>query len=350
MKAAVFRGPGKLAVEEIDYPKLPDDGLILKVDACGICGSDLRTLRHGLRFERKWQVLGHEVAGTVTEVGSKVSDFHLGDQVAVAADVHCHACYYCYHGLYNLCDHLQLIGTHFAGGMAEYMVLPADILVRGVVHQIPPQMSAIHATLAEPASSVLNSQRVAGIGLGDVVVVIGAGPMGCLHAEIAMARGAQTIVIDISQDRLNLARRFGANCYINSSQNDPVSEVRAMTHDLGADVVIVACPSAEAQAQAVQMTRKRGQVILFGGLPVEEPMTRLDANLIHYQEISVVGAFSYHPSQHRVALDLIATGKIQASAHITHTFSLREIARAVEVATEGSALKVVILPHGESPC
>jgi len=345
MKAAIFRSSGKLSVEEIDYPKLPDDGLIIKVDACGICGSDLRTLRYGFRFNIDWQILGHEIAGTVFEVGSKVTNFCPGDRIAIAADVHCHNCYYCLRGLYNMCSNLQLIGTHFAGGFAEYMLLTKEILSRGVIHSIPSNVSSIHAALAEPASSVLNTQKNSCIGLSDIVLIIGAGPMGCLHAEIANIRGAFTIIADISKVRLNLARRFNLNHYINSSQSDLISEVMTITNGLGADVVIVACPSAEAQAQAIQITRKQGRVILFGGLPKDDPITHLNANLIHYGEIMVVGAFSYHPSQHKVALDLISTGKIKAAYHITNTYPLSNIEEAMMVAMEGSSLKVVILPQ-----
>ena len=253
MRAAVFRGPGRLAVEEIPYPELPADGLILRVEACGICGSDLRTLQHGMRFDREWQVLGHEVAGVVAEVGAGVSDYRAGERLAVAADVHCGRCYYCRRALYNLCEDWRLIGAHYPGGMAEYMALPADILRRGIVHRVPEGLSSAHAALAEPAASVLASQHEAGVEPGEVVVVIGAGPMGCLHVQVARARGARAILADVQAARLEMARSLGPWRLVDSSSANLVAEVRALTDGRGADVAIVACAARTAQAQAVEL-------------------------------------------------------------------------------------------------
>lgn len=335
-----------MAVEEVPYPALAADGLILKVEACGICGSDLRTLQHGLRFAREWQILGHEVAGVVAEVGSEVHDYQVGERLAVAADVHCGYCDYCRRALYNLCDDWQVIGAHYAGGMAEYMALPADILRRGIVHRIPAGLSSIHAALAEPASSVLAALHEVGVEVGEVVAIIGNGPMGCLLVQAAQARGARAILIGRRAERLAAAAGLGAWHLIDSSQVDPVAEVRALTEGRGADVAIVACASKEAQAQAVGMVRKRGRVVLFGGLPKDDPMTALDSNAIHYGELRVLGAFSYHPSYHRLALDLIAQGRIEAAKIITSTYPLARIGEALVAARSASELKVVIIPGG----
>ena len=220
MQAAVFRGPGKLAVEELPYPELPPDGLILKVEAVGICGSDLRAYEHGLRFEREWQVLGHEIAGVVAEVGRDVPDYQVGERLALAADVHCHHCYYCRRALYNLCENWQVIGAHFAGGMSEYMQVPEPILRRGMVHRMPEGLSFVAATVAEPASSVLASQHDIGVDLNETVVVIGDGPVGALHVLVARARGARAILIGRRPERLRLAERLGAWQLLDSSQGD----------------------------------------------------------------------------------------------------------------------------------
>jgi L-iditol 2-dehydrogenase len=342
MKAAVFRGPGRLALEDVPDPALPAEGLILHVEACGICGSDLRALAHGLRFAREWQILGHEVAGVVAQVGKDVPDYQVGERLAVAADIHCHRCYYCRRALYNLCEDWQLIGAHYAGGMAEYMALPEDILRRGIVHRIAEGLPSVHAALAEPAASVLASQHDAGVELGEVVLIIGNGPMGCLHVQVARARGAKAVLVGRRAERLRAAEGLGAWQLIDASQRDLAAEVRALTEGRGADVAIVACASREAQSEAVQLVRKRGRVILFGGLPKEDPIAHLDANRIHYDELRIMGSFSYHPSFHQLALEMIARGQIEAQKLITSTFPLSRVVEAFAAAREATQLKVVI--------
>ena len=342
MKAAIFRGPGKLAVEEIPYPELPPDGLILKVEACGICGSDLRAYEHGLRFPREWQILGHEIAGVVAEVGRDVPDYKPGERLAIAADVHCHKCYYCRRALYNLCEDWKVIGAHFAGGMAEYMQVPQAILRRGIVHHMPEGLSSVAATVAEPASSVLACQHEINVDLNETVVVIGDGPVGCLHVQVAQARGARAILIGRRPERLKLAEKIGAWQLINAQGTDTVAAVRELTDGRGADVAIVACASKQAQADAVYMVRKRGRVVLFGGLPKSDPITQLDSNRIHYDELHVYGAFSYHPLYHKMALDLIARGQVAAHKIVTATYPLERAVEAFAAALSRSELKVVL--------
>lgn len=343
MKAAVFRGPGRIAVEEMPSPELTPDSAILKVEACGICGSDLRTYSSGMRIDRPWQILGHEVAGTVIAVGANVTGLRVGQPLAIAADVSCGECWYCKRALFNLCDRHQILGTHFAGGLAEQLWLSPEILARGIYHPIPTGVSFVAAAMAEPASSVIASQEQAAIQLGDTVAIIGAGPIGCLHVEVARARGARTIMVERNAPRLAFAREMGAEHAIDASQEDPVALARELTGGLGVDVAIVAAPSAQAQEQAVRMVRKRGTVVLFGGLPKSDPMTHLDGNIIHYGELRVIGAFSYHPSHHAKALDYIGRGLIRAERYITR-FSLPQVVEAFTAAKSGSAIKVIITP------
>lgn len=345
MKAAVFRGPRDLNVEEIPYPELPSDGVILKVEACGICGSDLRTYEHGMRVDKAWQVLGHEIAGVVAEVGENVSDYEVGNRLAIAADVHCHECYYCRRALYNLCEDWKLLGAHYPGGLAEYMQLPKAILRRGIVHRTPDRLSSVAASLAEPASSVLASQYNIGVEVGETVVIFGAGPIGCLHIEVAKARGARPIVIELVPERLAFAEALGVEEAILVEDQDVVADVRSLTDGLGPDVAIIAAPAKVAQAQAVEMVRKRGRVVLFGGLPKVDPITHLDSNIIHYNELTIFGAFSYHPRFHQLALEMLARAHIRADRIITGTYPLAHLLDAFEAAKSGTEVKAVITPH-----
>lgn len=347
MKAVVYRGPGQIACEEVPDPQLLPDGLILKVTACGICGGDLRAYKHGLRADKAWQILGHEIAGVVAEVGHEVSDYRPGERLAVAADVSCHRCYYCQHALYNLCENWKLVGLDYAGGMADYMLLSESILRRGIVHRTPSNLSDIHATLAEPMSSVLWAQQTLNIQPGEVVVVLGDGPIGALHIQVARLRGAKPIMVGVTGGRLDmfLQRDLGTWHVFNNETQDVISEVQRLTNGRGADVAIVAAPVKSVQVQALKIVRKRGRIGLFGGLPKNDSIVSLDANQIHYNEISLVGNFSYHPYMHAIALDLLSRGKIEAEKIITATYPLERVVEAFSAAMNSTELKVVLVPN-----
>ena len=349
MKAVVFRGPGQIACEEVPYPGLPADGLILKVLACGICGGDLRAYKHGLRADREWQILGHEISGVVAQVGRDVDDYRVGERLAVAADVSCHTCYYCKRAYFNLCEDWKLIGLDFPGGMAEYMQLPEAILRRGIVHRIPATLSDRRSALAEPSSSVIWAQKNLDVQPGEVVAILGDGPIGALHVQVARLRGAKPILIGVTGPRLEKFKTnpaLGAWHVLDNLTQDVVAEVQALTSGRGADVAIVANPFKETQAQAVNMVRKRGRVGVFGGLPKNDPITHLDSNRIHYDELQIMGNFSYHPDIHADALDLLDRGLINADQIITAVYPLDNAQAAFEDAMQGTALKVVLAPHG----
>jgi L-iditol 2-dehydrogenase len=344
MKAAFLIAPKKYVVREIQNPWMPPDGLVLRVEACGVCGSDLRRWREGPPAGMDGIISGHEISGVVAEVGDQVKRYKVGQRLAVAPDVHCGCCDFCENGQYNLCDNLHLIGITpgYPGGFAEKIILSGEILRNGIVHGMPEGMSFLEGALAEPASSVLASHDRACTDLGKVVVVMGGGPIGCLHITIARARGASVILSEPNPDRREMAKAFLPDLILDPSGEDVVTKVKAFTSGRGADIVICANPVAETQTQAVEIVRKGGKVVLFGGLPKNNPMTYLDGNLIHYGEIEVVGSFSYHPTFHAHALDVIRRGLIPSEKLITHRYSLDEINEAFRTAASGKALKVVI--------
>jgi L-iditol 2-dehydrogenase len=346
MKAAILTGPRTFEVREVPTPSAPADGLVLKVEACGVCGSDLRRWREGPPAGVTDMIPGHEVSGVVVEVGPQVQGYAVGDRLAIAPDIHCGHCWYCRRGQYNLCDSIRLLGITpgYPGGFAERMVLSGEVLRNGIVHPVPPDLSDEFAAMAEPCSSVLASHAKAQTGIDDRVVIIGAGPIGCLHVAVAKARGAATCIIDVSAQRLEMSQRFEPDLSLDGNAPDLVQQVRNWTGGLGADVVICANPVASTQTQAIQMARKGGRVVLFGGLPKANPMTSLDGNLIHYGEIEVVGAFSYHPTAHSSALDLFQRGVIPVDLLITHRFSLDDVGKAFATADSGEGLKAVVLP------
>ncbi len=344
MKSIFLVGEKKLELKTVADPVPSDDGLVLQVKACGVCGSDLRRWKAGPPDGRQDVVPGHEVAGIVVETGKNMKEFPVGTRLAIGPDVHCGRCYYCRRGLYNLCDHLILVGITpgYPGGFAEKMAISHDILYNGICHVMPDTLSFFHAALSEPCCSVLATHIKAGTGLGDTVVVMGAGPAGCIHIAVAKARGARVIVSEPSENRRQMAEKMQPDAIVIPDGDNLADMVREMTHGIGADIVVCANPVAATHTEAVDIVRKAGRVVLYGGLPKTNPQTVFDGNKVHYGEIEVVGAFSYHPSMHELALDLLARGVIPADKIITHSFPLQETQRAYEAAAGGHELKVVV--------
>ena len=346
MKSALLTGPKTIELRETPGPTVPPDGLVLEMRACGVCGSDLRRWQEGPPAGAPHLVQGHELAGIVREVGPGVTRFHRGDRLAVAPDVHCGACYYCRRGLFNLCTNLRLLGITpgLEGGFAEQVLLSGDFLRNGMVHRMPDDLSFAEGGLAETLSSVLASHHRSQTSLGETVVVMGAGPIGCLHVVVARARGARVIVAEPNPVRRRAVEKFAPEAILDVTRQDVVAEVKRLTGGLGADIVICANPVAATQSQAVEMARRAGRIVLFGGLPKTNPMVSVNANLIHYGELKVVGAFSYHPRFHEEALQTLARKIVKAEQFVTHTRPLSQVAEAFQIAASGDALKVMVLP------
>ena len=344
MKAVFLTSSRTLELREVPEPNVPDDGIIIEVKACGICGSDIRRWKEGPPAGSMEVRPGHEAAGIVIEVGPNCSGFKVGDLAAIGPDIHCGDCYYCRKELYNLCDNIKFLGVTpgFPGGFAERMALTGEIIKNGIINKMPEGLSFEHAAVSELCNSVLATHEKAGTSDNDTVVVIGAGPAGCLHVSVARQRGARVCVLEISQTRRQMSEKFNPDLVLDPSSKNVVDRIKEYTKGVGADIVICANPVAQTQALGIEMVRKGGKVMLFGGLPKANPMTTLDSNLIHYGEIQVIGAFSYHPRFHKMALNLLAEGKLSADSLITHAYELEKINEAYETAASGEALKVVI--------
>ncbi len=344
MKSAFLTASQTIEIREIPDPVAPDEGLVLKVETCGVCGSDLRRWREGPPAGVESIVQGHEVAGTVLAVGKDVTAYALGDRLAVAPDIRCGQCYYCRRGMVNLCDELHFLGVTpgYPGGFAEKVLLSGEILTHGIVHHMPKGMPFAVGSLAEALTSVLASHEKANTALADLVLVMGAGPIGCLHIAVAKARGARVMVSEPLETRREIASQFKPEAIVDPFNEDLAAKVRQMTGGRGADIVICANPIGATQTQAVEIARKAGRVVLFGGLPKANPMVSLDSNKIHYGEIEVVGAFSYQPTIHALALDVLNRGLIPTDLILTHTFPLAEVNKAFETAASGTGLKVIV--------
>ena len=345
MKAAVFYGPEDMRVGEVPRPAIGAREVLVKVAACAVCGSDVRTFRHGARNITKPVILGHEISGTVTEVGAELSGFRIGQRVAVAPAIPCGDCRYCRDGAETMCERLQSIGYEFDGGLAEFLNVPASAVRAGCVNNVPDHVSFDEAALAEPLACVINAQELTSVGERDTVVVMGAGPVGCLHVALAKVRGAaKTMLVDIRPERLTLAAPFGADVLIDGSREDVRARVLLETGGDGASVVIVAAPSNRAQEQSVALAARRGRINFFGGLPKTDPIIALDANIVHYRELSIVGSYGSRPAHNRMALDLIASGQLRAQPLIGLELPLDRVIDGLHAVEEGRVLKVIVRP------
>jgi len=344
VKAAVLEELNRIVVKEVPTPVIDENSILVKVKSCAVCGSDIRIFHHGNNRVTLPAIIGHEIAGEVVETGKNVKKFAVGDRVAIGADVPCGECAFCEAGIGNNCQINYAIGYQFQGGFAEYIPLNATTVNYGPIHKLPDHLSYDEGALAEPLGCVLNALELSNIQFGDTVVIIGAGPIGCMIIEVARKMGAsKIIVVQRSRPRLELAKKFGADVYICSSEEDSVARVLEETNGLGADVIITSCPSPEAQVDAIHMAKNRARVNLFGGLPKGSTIT-LDSNIIHYKELFVHGAHGAMPRHHQKAVDLLAAGVIDAKQFVSHHFSLDDIQEAFAAAEGKKGMRVVVNP------
>jgi L-iditol 2-dehydrogenase len=343
MKAAILRAPNVLEVADMATPQAGPGELILSIRAATVCGTDLRILSgkktKGIRFP---SVIGHEFSGVVVEAGAGVKDFTTGDRVCMDPVVPCRACPYCKAGLENVCQNRQAMGYEFDGAFAQYIRIPAIALQAGNVFKMPEGMSFEAAALSEPLACCINGQQNAQVGLGDSVVILGAGPIGLMHAALARAAGARQVIIsEPHAGRRQAALERGVNYACDPTQENLLDLVRKKTEGLGADVVILAIGVPALANEALSLVRKGGRVNLFAGFS-QGDMSSIDVNLIHYNEITVTGASALSRSGYELALNMLSTGQIDATSLITHRYGVDDSLAAFDAAASGKAIKVAI--------
>jgi L-iditol 2-dehydrogenase len=345
MKAIEYHAPGDIRVSSVPIPQCGDDEIRAKVDACAICGTDLKTYVHGNPRIKPPKIMGHEFTATVETVGDNVEGFEIGERIVMATSVSCGQCYYCSKGHGNLCLSLSPMGFTFNGGMAEYIIIPALALKNGHVVKVPEGVKAEYAALAEPVSCAVNACGNSNIEKGDTVLVTGAGPMGIINACVARHFGAERIIVaDTNPLRLEHAAKFDFDVLVNPAEQDLREVVLDFTNKVGADIAIVAAPAKEPQEQALDMVRKRGTICLFASLPADNSHLTLDSRKIHYNEINITGSSDSTPAHVKTAVELIAGGQIPAERIATHVLPLAEIFKGYDLMKSGHALRVVLKP------
>lgn len=346
MKVVRFHAPGDVRVEEAPEPVGGPGDVTIAVRACSTCGTDVKISRFGHHHIVPPRVMGHEIAGEITAVGAEVTGFAVGDRVQVIAAIPCGTCAECTRGRMTICPNQESMGYHYDGGFASTMVVPAKVLAVNGLNRIPDGLGWAEASVAEPLACVLNGQELVGVGIGDDVLVIGSGPIGCLHVRLARARGAARVFLaDLSADRLKLAADLvKPDAAICAADVDPVEEITALTDGRGPDVVITAAASGAAQEQALRVAARGGRISFFGGLPKDNPVISCDSNLVHYRELTIVGANGSSPSHNAEALRLIASGEVPVSDLITHRLPLERATDAFGIVARGEAIKVTVEP------
>jgi L-iditol 2-dehydrogenase len=344
VKVARFHSPGDIRIEDAAEPAPGPGEVKIRVRNCSACGTDVKISKHGHHHIRPPRVMGHEIAGEITEVGDDVSGWQPGERVQVIAAIPCGTCEECRRGRMTVCPNQESMGYHYDGGFAEYTIVPAKVLAVDGLNRIPGGLGFAEASVAEPLACVLNGQELARVGDGDDVVIIGAGPIGCLHVRLARSRGAARVFLaDLNADRLAMsAERVRPDATICGT--DLVDQVLKLTDGRGADVVVTAAASGAAQEQALQMAARQGRISFFGGLPKDNPVIACDSNLVHYRELTLVGANGSSPTHNARALELIASGAVPVADLITHRLPLEGVLDAFGIVARGEAIKVTIEP------
>ena len=344
MKAARLYGVRDLRVEEVEDPAPGPGQALIRINACGVCPSDIRAYvgaRSGAGSGLP-RTPGHEWAGVIEELGpsdGSTADGQLkvGDRVAADWRYVCGRCYQCRRGVFNYCEHLQ---RAVRGGFAQYGVAPLSQLRR-----IPDHVSFEQAAFCEPLACVINGNTMTPMALGEDVVIVGAGPIGLLHLQLAKNRGARLIVSDPLAARLEVAKALGAHDVIDASAENAVERVKELTEGRGADAVIVAVGAEEPSRQALQMAAINGRVNFFAGAYPDTSFP-FGTNLVHYRQMVVTGSHDFTPHHFSTALKLISHGIVDVERLISHRFELEGVKDAFETAAGRGGLKSMVLPVG----
>lgn len=344
MKAAVYNGILNVLIEERNVPTPSSGEILIRVEACAICGTDVRIYYHGNDRLKPPIIIGHEVAASIAVVGDGVSQFKVGDRVVVGAGVVCGECHSCQTGNPNLCQNKQAFGYEFDGGFAEYMLIPAQAVKKGNLIRIPDNLSWEEASLAEPLSCVINGQKNLKLSPGKLAVIFGVGPIGLFHLQLAKMHGARVAIVDLSSERLALAAYLNPDFVVDASKTNPIDEIMRITNGDGADCTII-CGSAKIiLEQALKCTGKGGDVLIFAGMPKSDARIDLDANLVHYKEVTLLGSFASTLEQMKLALQYIANGTVNVQKMITKTLPLDQLLDGFEAVRNQQGLKIVIKP------
>lgn len=338
-KSLLFYAPKDVRLEDVSVPEVGANEVLVRIKAATTCGTDKKTYERGhpVLIKKVPSPFGHEMAGIVEKIGKNVTTVTPGDRVVVANSAPCLNCFYCKKQKPNLCENLFFLN----GAFAEFILVPQAIVERNL-HKIPDTLSFDDAALSEPLACVIHAAEQMGISSGETVAVIGTGPMAFLFIEVVHHLGGKTVIIGRNEDRLRLARDFGAET-VNSTTEDAALAVKFKTGGHGADVAIEAVGLPATWQQAVSLVRKGGRVCLYGGAP-RETSFMLDTYRVHYEEITVSGIFHHTPNVFKTAVEWLSQGKIRTKEFVSEKRSLADVATLLSGQDKSKPLKFVIQP------
>jgi L-iditol 2-dehydrogenase len=348
MLAARLITVNDLKVEHVPTPSAGRGEVLVEVGANTICGTDLRIIRGDkTSYVELPVILGHEAAGRVVEVGEGVDRYAPGDRVALNPGIPDRRCWACRHDLENVCEHKRIVGYSVDGGLAQYMLVPAESVDAGSLFVAESNLPYEQLALAEPLGCVVNGQRLTPAGVGDTVLIMGAGPIGLMHLQLVLLSGAGAVIVSQrSPARRALAERLGATVAVDPTSQDLAEVVDEITGGRGVDLAIIAIGVPELVNEALRLTRVGGRVNIFAGL-AGKGWAEVEANLIHYRQLMVTGSSDVRRSDYEAALDLITSERVDTASLVTHRFPLQDVAGAFATAAGREAVKVAVLPNVE---
>jgi L-iditol 2-dehydrogenase len=347
MRAAVYRGKGRVVVETVPVPAIAAGEVLIRVAACGICGTDLKKIEHG--FVAAPQIFGHEVSGTVVAIGAGVSRWKLGDRVMSFHHVPCGSCFYCDRRLFSQCPSYKKVGLTAGfdpngGGFAQYVRALPWVAERGMVG-IPEDISFDEASFIEPVNTCIKAVEKGRVAPGETAVVMGLGPIGLLLAMLSKLEGATVIGSDPMPERRAKSVSLGVDLAVDPRQGRLAEEIGSRTQERGADVVLVAVPIPAALSEALSLVRPGGRVLLFAQ---NDPLMKIEfpAAAVGVEEKEILGSYSAAVDRAGKATRLIFTHQLPVNKLISHRFSLEDMDQALQLAARpvGDSLKVVIHP------
>ena len=336
MKALVLREPFHISIEDRPVPVIGESDVLVKVLACGICGTDVHILRgeHIVKFS---VIPGHEFSGEIVETGSAATNVAVGDLVTIDPNIVDGTCYFCRRGESHLCEHLSATGVNYDGGFAEFCRVPAV-----QAYRISSGVTPEEAAMVEPLACCLHGIDRVGAILGRSVVLLGAGSIGLIMLQLLKASGAHPIIVSEPDARKSrLAAAFGADVIVDPRIDDLSAKVSDIT-EVGADIVIDCAGTLAASEIAIKLARRGGTVMQFG-VVAPDKVARISPFDVYYKELTVLGSF-VNPFTHSRAIDLIASRRIDVKPLITHRFSLSDAENAMAMAQSGDAVKIMIAP------
>lgn len=347
MRAAVYRGRNRVVVERVPVPEIGPGQVLIRVAACGICGTDIKKIDHG--FLDPPLIFGHEVAGAVAAAGEGVTRWKAGDRVVSFHHVPCGRCFYCEKRLFSQCPRYKMVGLTAGfqpsgGGFAEYVRADAWIAERGMV-AIPPEVSFEEATFIEPLNTCIKAVEKARVAPGEQVVILGQGPIGLLLLMLARRFGAEAVTTDPLHARREASLRFGAARSFEPGAHDLPAEIRRRTQGRGADAVLVAAAHPALVGQALALARPGGRVLLFAH---NDPVLRFEvpAAAVGIEEKEILGSYSAAIDRQEESARLVFERILPVRELISHRMPLDEMVEALALAARprGDSLKVVIVP------